>query len=264
MQPQSVDRKIINPNCVVPSIAGRLGNNMFMIAHAYARALDHNRQLIVPRSQVGHMGDFLDNIFRKLDVYIDQPDHLKNTEAAIYAGYFQSEKYFKNHSEAVKQLFSPTREFIEKAYATYPFLKDEVVTAISVRRGDYLIYSDYHPVVSKEYLDAALKKIPNSKHLIFTDDVPWCKENLAHINNVYFVEAAVHEQMWLMSLCDNFVISNSSFSWWGAYMSRNPNKIVVAPETWYGPRGPVEWKEIYCEGWIVLPTYYANGFIHPK
>jgi len=198
-----------------------------------------------------------------LDMGKEIPDLVE--KEVLIAGFFQNENYFKKHSEAVKQLFSPTREFIEKAYATYPFLKDEVVTAISVRRGDYLIYSDYHPVVSKEYLDAALKKIPNSRyHLIFTDDVPWCKENLAHINNVYFVEAAVHEQMWLMSLCDNFVISNSSFSWWGAYMSRNPNKIVVAPETWYGPRGPATWKEIYCEGWIVLPTYYADGFIHPK
>ena len=260
--------KHMNPNCVVPSLGGRLGNNMFMIAHAYAKALDQNKQLVIPRSQVGHMGDFLDNIFRKLDVYIDQPDDLKNTPAQIYAGYFQSEQHFGKYSEAIKQLFSPTREFIEEAYKKYPFLQEPNVVAISVRRGDYLIYSDYHPVVSKEYIDKALTRIPNingkNQHLIFTDDVPWCKENLAHLTNVHFVEAAVHEQMWLMSLCDHFVISNSSFSWWGAYLSRNPHKVVVAPETWFGPRGPRTWNDMYCAGWFIIPTYYSEGFIYPK
>ena len=257
--------KHINPDCVIPSMAGRLGNNMFMIAHAYAKALEQNKQLVVPRKQVGHMGDFVNNIFRKIDLYINQPDELLGTPANIYSGYWQNENYFKKYSEAVKQLFSAPIEFIEKAYVQYPFLKDSIVTAISVRRGDYLIYKEYHPVVSREYVDVALSKVPvSSYNLIFTDDIPWCKENLSHINNVQFVEAPVHEQMWLMSLCDHFVISNSSFSWWGAYLSRNPNKVVIAPETWYGPNGPKTWQEIYCEGWTILPTYYSGGFIHPK
>jgi hypothetical protein len=257
--------KYRNPDCIVPSIAGRLGNNMFMIAHAYAKALDQNKQLVVPRYQVGHMGDFVNNIFRKLDLYTKEPAELVNTPAIIHAGYWQSENHFKKYSEAVKQLFSAPIEFIEEVYAKYPFLQEPNVVAISVRRGDYLIYSDYHPVVSKEYLDVALAKIPNGgHHLIFTDDVPWCKENLAHLPNVHFIEAAVHEQMWIMSLCDHFVISNSSFSWWGAYLSRNPHKVVVAPETWFGPRFSGTWNDMYCEGWTILPTYYSEGRIYPK
>ena len=58
----------------MPALAGRLGNNLFMIANAYARALDENRQLIVPANQVGHMDDFVDNVFRKLDLYIGHPN----------------------------------------------------------------------------------------------------------------------------------------------------------------------------------------------
>lgn len=256
--------KIVNPNCIVPSISGRLGNNMFMIAHAYARALEQNRQLIVSRNQVSHMGDFVDNIFRKLDLYIETPGDVSNTEATVYGGYFQSESCFEKYSEAVKQLFSPTREFIEQTNVNYPFLKDNMVVSISVRRGDYLSYSNYHPVVSKEYIEEALKQIPPAKYyFIFSDDFPWCKENLGHLPNIHYIEAPVHEQMWLMSMCDHFIISNSSFSWWGAYLSRNPSKMVVAPETWYGPDGPKGWEEIYCKGWRKLPTYFANGLIHP-
>lgn len=254
--------KAINSDCIIPSIAGRLGNNMFMIAHAYAEALSQNKQLIVPKNQAGHMQDFLDNIFRKLDVYIDMPNDIST--ATMYSGYFQNEDYFKQYSEAIKQLFSPTREFIDRINQVYPFLETSQITCISVRRGDYMIYQDYHPVITKEYVDKAITLIPGADyHFIFSDDLDWCADHLDLPNSVY-IHLPIHEQMWLMSLCDNFVISNSSFSWWGAYLSRNKNKMVIAPETWFGPRGPKTWKEIYCKEWIVLPTYYKEGFILPK
>lgn len=257
-------RRVINDTCIVPSIAGRLGNNMFMIANAYAKALEQNRQLVVSKYQVGHMGDFLDNIFRKLDVYIDMPDDVLNTGVAtVYTGYFQSEKYFEKYSEAVKQLFSPTREFVENAYEKYAFLHHCRVTSISVRRGDYLIYKDYHPVVSKEYIEKALEFVGDECYMVFSDDLLWSRENLSHLKNVHFIEAPIHEQMWLMSMCNDFIISNSSFSWWGAYLSRDRRKKVVAPQTWFGPNGPSQWNDMYCNEWIVLPTTYVNGYIHP-
>jgi hypothetical protein len=255
-------KKHINPDSIVPSISGRLGNNMFMIAHAYAKAIEHNRQLVVPKDQVSHMKDFSTNIFRKIDLYLDMPHQTEyNT---VFGGYFQSETYFKKYSETIKHLYSPTLEFLEKAYTKYSFL-DKPTTCIHVRRGDYLHYNSYHPVITREYIDEAIKKIDDTNaYLVFGDDRNWCIENLSHLPSVHFIQEPTHEEMWLMSLCDNFVLSNSSFGWWGAYLSRNKNKIVVVPETWYGPNGPINWEEIYCEEWIKLPTYYENGFIYPK
>jgi hypothetical protein len=257
-------KKHINDDCIIPSISGRLGNNMFMIAHAYARGLEQNRQMVALRGQVIHAGvDYSTNMFRKIDFVDDFPQGEKVT---VYGGYFQSEKYFEQYTENIKSLYSAPNEFVERMEGHLPFLFTDIpVTAIHIRRGDYLHYPSYHPSVSPSYIHEAIKQIPDAgRCLIFSDDVNWCQQNL-QIDGTYITsEYLPHEQIWLMSLCDNFVISNSSFSWWGAYLSRQPNKIVVAPETWYGPDGPSDWEEIYCKDWMKMPTYYNNGQIHPK
>ena len=251
----------------MPSLAGRLGNNLFMIAQAYARALDQNRQLIIPAKQVGHMDDFKDNIFRKLDLYINHPNEVKDDDVTVYGGYFQSESHFEKYSEAVKSLFSPTKEFIDKIRTEIPIIFEKKVTVVNVRRGDYLHYPNYHPTVSPEYIIKALNQIPTTEHIIVaSDDIQWCKENLKGTQGVvtYLEGWKIEEQLWIMSMCHNFVISNSSFSWWAAYLSRQPGKIVIAPETWFGPEGPSSWKDMYCKEWTILPTYFDNGLIQPK
>ena len=136
---------------------------------------------------------------------------------------------------------------------------------INVRRGDYLHSPNYHPVVTPEYLHKALDWIPNTTcYLIASDDIPWCKENIHLPNSVYLEGYNSYEQLWILSMCQNFVLSNSSFSWWAAYLSRHPNKIVVAPETWFGPEYPHGWDSMYCNDWIIAPTYFDNGLIKPK
>ena len=254
---------MINKDFIMPSLAGRLGNNLFMIAHAYARALDQNRQLIVPAKQVGHMDDFVDNIFRKLDLYIDHPNEVKNEEATVYGGYFQSESHFEKYSEAVKSLFSPTKEFIDRIRTEIPVIFNTEVTVINVRRGDYLHYPTYHPVVSPEYIHKALTLVPSNQYIVASDDILWCKEHLNISNAIYLEGWKIHEQLWIMAMCHHFIISNSSFSWWAAYLSRHPGKIVIAPETWFGPEGPATWEDMYCKDWKVLPTYFDNGLIKP-
>lgn len=242
-------------------IGGRLGNNMFMIAHAYARALDENKPFVVYKDYLLYGDDnYPDNIFRKIDLVKE----LDPTQRA-YTGYFQSESYFEKYSENVKSLFSYPLDFEDRIRRELSFIFEGDTTVVNVRRGDYLHSPNYHPVVTPEYIYKAIELIPNTKtYLIASDDIPWCKANLQLPNCIYLEGYKSYEQLWILSMCHNFVISNSSFSWWAAYLSRNPNKIVVAPETWFGPEYHQEWDSMYCKDWIKLPTYFNNGLILPK
>ncbi|MEE6635739.1 alpha-1,2-fucosyltransferase [Limosilactobacillus pontis] len=113
---------------------------------------------------------------------------------------------------------------------------------ISVRRGDFfsngnqakygVCTPDYY-IKAKKYFDR--KKIKNTLYFCFSDDIEWCKKNLKFTGkNIIFVsqDMPVYETLRLMYHCKNFILSNSTFSWWGQFLSRNENKVVVSPTRW--------------------------------
>lgn len=266
-------------NFISPRLQGRTGNMMFQIAHALAKSLEYNRQLIIP-SRESSSSILENNIFRKLDFLdinfdlisnyksINAPFHYENLEPPSdntptrYNGWFQSEKYFKKFSNIIINTFSPTEEFINKINNDFEFIKNKEVAVINVRRGDYLTQPTRHPVISKEYIFEALKHIPNcEKYIVLSDDIPWCKENIK-INNVVYVDNYWNwEAIWLMSQCSYFIISNSSFSWWGAYLSKEKNKKVISPDIWVGPDIIDNMNDVWCDDWIKIPCKYNNGNI---
>lgn len=265
---------------------GRLGNQMFMIANAYSQALDHNSKFIVPKYDVD-LSDYIENVYRKLDFSINYIDDLKDDESyvsigttfhysameipknknVIFNGYFQSDKFFSSNSFEIKELFSPTDEFIINFYDKFKFIKNNDTIVINVRRGDYLHYPNHHPVLSKEYIINALEYIPNNKTspiIVISDDIEWCKENI-NIDDVFFAEDIYSwEALWLMSLCKHFIISNSSFSWWGAFLGEKENSVVVCPDIWFGPEIEVNTSDIYRSNWIKVPSYHKDGTLYPK
>jgi len=195
------------------------------------------------------------------------PSFPADDKPTVFHGFCQSEKFFKENIVAIKKLFSPTQEFVQRCIANYSELASNNVTAINVRRGDYLTQPDNHPVVTREYIYKALECIPNKEYIyVISDDIPWCIENI-NLPNITFVSYTTWEALWLLTLCKHFVISNSTFSWWGAYLGEKPGSIVVAPDTWFGPgvhsRGHYE-TDIYQQNWIKVPTYWDNGEIKLK
>lgn len=272
----------LTSNYVTCRLQGRTGNIMFQISHAYAKALEYNRQFVVPsdESSTRHLENTL---FKKIPFSIKTSTQTPTTHTTwvkftyeqtvplvdrptAFAGWFQSEKFFIKYKEPVIDLFSPPISFLEKVFRIYPFFKNKTVAAINVRRGDYLTQPTRHPVISLDYINKAYEHLPHHNILlVVSDDIEWCKDNIKLPNCIFndnsqFWDA---EALWLLSLCDHFIISNSSFSWWGAYLSRSEDKVVIAPGTWFGPdmEAANDPKDIYCEDWIKLQTYYENGQI---
>lgn len=161
-------------------------------------------------------------------------------------GYFQSENYFKTNRENVLKdfqfpLLDPLNEALKKKITA----SDNAVS-VHIRRGDYLkskTVLDIHGVLSLAYYLKAINilqaKYPSITLFIFSDDIDWAKANLKLENiNLSFIDnnqGADHwKDMALMSYCKHHIIANSSFSWWGAWLSES-NGHVFAPYQWFNP-----------------------------
>jgi len=86
--------------------------------------------------------------------------------------------------------------------------------------------------------------------VVFSDDIEWCKQNFS--NAVFIENEKDYVEVYLMSLCDNHIISNSSFSWWGAWMNKNENKTVIGPQIWFGPGIGHRTSDILPDNWIKI------------
>lgn len=156
-------------------------------------------------------------------------------------GFFQSWKYFEGQDEEIKKVFAlPHVEGYE----------DHV--SIHVRRGDYVQHSGSFPPIDMEYITKAVdiiyEKTGLSRFSVFSDDIVWCENNISY-NPVKYTFGFVQENdefksLSLMASNKHHIIANSTFSWWGAYLGHNPNKIVVSPScvrgNWFGYQAGVK------------------------
>lgn len=176
---------------------------------------------------------------------------------ASICGYWQSEKYFVDISDIIREdfIFSPKDEDLI-AFAKIILLNKNAVS-LHVRRGDYLKFSEiYGGICTLNYYKQAMKyvekQIQHPKYYIFSDDLAWVKENI-NISNAIYVSADLFSNyknwydMYLMSCCSHNIIANSSFSWWGAWLNNNPNKIVIAPNKWLNGKTT---RDLWSKEWI--------------
>jgi hypothetical protein len=169
--------------------------------------------------------------------------HLDSRINNCIYGYFQSYKYFEScKTEFVKMLHNPYSQIVE---STIHQFKNNMLNPVSihVRRTDYLSLSHIHLNLSSEYYSNAISHFSteNSIFIIFSDDVTFIQnepmfQNLPH--KVIVDNPDDEYCFWLMSACTHNIIANSSYSWWASYINSNPDKLVIAPETWFGPSGP--------------------------
>ena len=120
---------------------------------------------------------------------------------------------------------------------------------------DYAKYA-HHPIQPLSYYEEALKQFDDDRNvIIFSDDPKWCHEQSLFSDDRFLISENDHLlDLAMMRLCSDFIIANSSFSWWGAWMSTNQNKKVIAPKQWFGH--PLDkqnnTKDLYCPDWILI------------
>lgn len=174
----------------------------------------------------------------------------KINEDVLIDGFFQSEKYFKHNRNHILDMFIFDFEIDKK----YDFLKEKKTTSIHVRRGDYLNYPNHHPTQTLNYYLDSIDMLKNDTDLfvVFSDDINWCKENLKLKNIIYVENEKDYIELYLMSICTNHIISNSSFSWWGAWLNRSENKKVIGPSKWFGGEIIHNTDDVLPENWIKI------------
>ena len=168
-------------------------------------------------------------------------------------GGFQSEKYFVNNKQAIIDLFKIPNHVEFQIKEAVPDINDFV--AIHVRRGDYVNQPQYHPLVTKQFYQKAVEEVGiNNKFLIFSDDLEGCKDLFDFVPTKHFYSTGVDwSDLYMMSLCKDNIIANSSFSWWAAYLNENPTKKVVAPDHWFGPAyAHFSTADLIPDNWIKL------------
>lgn len=175
-------------------IFGRLSNRMFQMAALYAWTKDNNIPFFV-----------------------------------------QDEKYFKKYEKEIRDLYSDGISSIDKVSihvrrAKNPINPSEPAyseNSFYVDLGHHL-----HEDMSDNYYVRAMAMFPGKKFLVFSDDIEWCK-NSPLFKDCEFFHGTELEDMNMMASCEHNIIANSSYSWWAAWLNKNPNKIVVAPARWF-------------------------------
>jgi hypothetical protein len=254
-------------------LIGGLGNMLFQIATTYSLSLRDNKEFfcdsnmtIIPHHHYSH---YKDNIFRKikfknnvedLDSFYSENGFNYNpipkfTGNVRLRGYFQSEKYFLDYRNEILDLFEPNEETKIKIDDFFSEFSNKRTCSIHVRRGDYVGIQNYHCLQEIDYYKKSIEMIGiDTTFLIFSDDIDWCKDNFYFLDNKIFITGfSDHEQLYLMSICNDNIIANSTFSWWGAWMNKNDNKKVISPKKWFGDSNQhLNVKDVYCNNWLII------------
>ncbi len=225
-----------------------------------------NKQIIYVKYPLG----LISRVYRYLDkklfrnFYVDaHMKMLKQKEENVYLeGYFQSEKNFLGIREQLLKEFTLKNELLSsEVVSLYQEIEHSNSISIHIRRGDYAEDSStnkYHGLCSPAYYQRAIdyisKEVSSPIFYIFSDSETWAKENLNFPAGSVFVSDhgfSAEQDLCLMSKCKHNIIANSSFSWWGAWLNSNENKIVIAPKNWLR-KGDGPHKNIIPESWIRL------------
>ena len=189
-------------------------------------------------------------------IFYKVEDCLTMTHRYLY-GYLQDERFFAEEKDKIKEIFEFTEPLSDKLKSLSDKIQNNNSVSVHIRRGDYLKNPKIFPTMPLSYYedgaDYIQSKTKEPIHLfVFSDDTEWVTKNFKSKHSFTIVpQNSTIEDLHLMSLCQHNIIANSTYSWWAAYLNKNPNKIVIAPDYWSDKLK--KWgKDIVLKDWIIL------------
>jgi hypothetical protein len=192
-----------------------------------------------------------------------EEDFRKIVNPCYLSGYWQSEKYFQDFEGVIREDFKLKEKYRTFSKQILQDIKQSNSVSIHVRRGDYANnpkVKSHYGLLTQDYYKKAIavlgEKQKDITYFVFSDDLQWVRDNFDFRNNFVFVDEGKQGQEYLdlyyMSNCKHHIIANSSFSWWGAWLGKNKDKIVIAPKNWFRTYQEEKTKDLYCDGWIII------------
>ena len=252
---------------IIVKLMGGMGNQMFQYAIAKSLSVKYGIPFVMDRKYL----DTIDFRNYDLDLYniedniqteqinakvIDEGwgnfrfkpeiyniyDHTDKNDNIYLVGYFQNIGYTEPIYDLLAEQFTLKNPISnQKSLELLDDIRNSNSIMLNVRRTDF-VNNSFHGTMDVDYYNKAIdiinSKVENPKYFIFSDDIDWCKENLQNIENSFIVDHSYKgdrfgEYLELMKNCKHYIIPNSSFAWWSAYLSYNKDKVVITPEKWF-------------------------------
>jgi hypothetical protein len=255
--------------------AGQLGNQMFQFAAIKGIAQNRGYDMCIPKHNQKHhdgIGNILtielDNVFDiecqrstiGSDILTEQRFDFDETlfnncpdNVSLY-GFFQTEKYFKHIEDTIRRDFIFKKSIRDDCKEIVEEVFDQDPIALHIRRGDFLINSGNHHNLSLDWYEKALKKFdPDREVIIFSDDIFWASAQELFKPDRFIISDgnSSYHDLFMMTQCSDFIIANSTFSWWGAWLANTGR--VVAPSKWFGPNNAhLNTQDLYPSHWEIL------------
>jgi hypothetical protein len=229
------------------------------------------REFVRYRPRGGRLGRLLNPLFADPTLYIQEPSYTFNASIlelkppCYLHGYWQSEKYFTSIEHIIRSEFTlatPLSDYAKGVAERIDASKEPV--CLHVRRGDFAKHttvSAFHGTCSLEYYEEAIniikKTISTPTFFVFSDDIDWAREHIKTGFPTEFVGQGAernYEDLELMKHCKHHILSNSTFGWWGAWLSKpQESKITIAPKKWFAGKN-FDLSDLIPARWIQLQS----------
>lgn len=277
-------------------ISDGIGNQIFKIFATISYYIDNSQNYVLyTKNDNGYRKYYWDTLFsnisHKVSNKIDIADkytapyfHYKEipvfTNDTLLDGYFQSHKYFEHNINKIRRIIG-IDDHINKALAKYPEYTINKTISIHYRMGDYVNLREWHPVQKPQYYIEAFKTLVSKGVDIYDYEILYlCEENDNNIVNKYNLEIndtlkelygkdlkykkiaddiPDWQQLLIMTSSKHYIIGNSTFSWFGAYLSSSENPVICYPNTWLGPNyaGTIT-DDLFPDSWIKIGNGNGN------